>query len=104
VGAPARSCSRSLPPTTSKTGHPKIFVGHVKGSNLDALVSGMKALLKAADGTDERAVYEGLRRLIPESTGAQTEGGARTDDGAGKQTTGRGQTTERANRRRSACR
>ena len=57
----------------SRTGHPKIFVGHVKGSNLDALVTGMEALLKAADGVDERAVYEGLRRLIPEFTGARTD-------------------------------
>ena len=37
-------------------------------------------MLKAADGVDERAVYEGLRRLIPEFTGTQTDDGARTDE------------------------
>jgi FlaA1/EpsC-like NDP-sugar epimerase len=53
-----------------KTRHSKVFVGKVRGAaNWGALVGGIEDLLSAVDGADDRAVYAGLRRLIPEFTG-----------------------------------
>jgi len=52
-----------------KTSHSMVFVERVKGADAGLLRRGIEELLAAVDGADERAVYEGLRRLIPEFTG-----------------------------------
>jgi FlaA1/EpsC-like NDP-sugar epimerase len=62
-----------------KTRHSKVFVGRVKAADWGGLVTGIEELLSAVDGADERAVYAGLRRLIPEFTGEKA--GAQASEG-----------------------
>jgi len=65
----ARGAERSHEERAAKTAHSKGFVGRVKAADWGVLVGGIEELLSAVDGADERAVYAGLRRLIPEFTG-----------------------------------
>ena len=56
-----------------KTGHEKIFVGHVQPADWEHLQQGIKSLQQSANAADERAVYAGLRALIPEFSGHHDE-------------------------------
>jgi len=52
-----------------KTNHDKIFIGHVQPADWQALLAGIDGLQQSANAADERAIYAGLRALIPEFSG-----------------------------------
>lgn len=56
-----------------KTQHSKIFVGHVEPADWQSLRAGIESLSHSADAADERAVYAGLRALIPEFSGQPSD-------------------------------